>query len=322
MQLAYPGAAVPGYGIVSPGEYNTLVTNHGAIMIFWVAMPVLIAALRQLPDPADDRLRRHGVPAAQPPLVPDLPAERCRAAASSLVVPGGGFGGAWTCLPAALRQSAEYNLTPVRATSLWLIAVALEFVAFLLGGINFVTTAMNARAPGHEGVRHPDGGVDDRHREHPVHGVGRAADRRGGDAALRPDARHRASSTPPAAATRCSGSTCSGSSAIPRSTSCCCRPMGIVAEIITVFSRKKLFAYKHRALHRHRHRRALLHGLGAPPVHRRHRPAHGEPLHGHDAAHLDPDRRDDVRLHRHALRRLDHASRRRCCGRSPSSPSS
>jgi cytochrome c oxidase subunit I len=28
--------------------------------------------------------------------------------------------------------------------------VALEFVAFLLGGINFVTTAMNSRAPGHE----------------------------------------------------------------------------------------------------------------------------------------------------------------------------
>jgi hypothetical protein len=32
--------------------------------------------------------------------------------------------------------------------SLWLIAVALEFVAFLIGGINFVTTSMNARAPG------------------------------------------------------------------------------------------------------------------------------------------------------------------------------
>jgi len=31
---------------------------------------------------------------------------------------------------------------------MWLIAVALEFVAFLLGGINFITTAMNSRAPG------------------------------------------------------------------------------------------------------------------------------------------------------------------------------
>ena len=44
MQLAFPGMEVPGFGLVSPAEYNTLVTNHGAIMIFWVAMPVLLAA--------------------------------------------------------------------------------------------------------------------------------------------------------------------------------------------------------------------------------------------------------------------------------------
>ena len=44
MQLAFPGESVPLYGIVGPGEYNMMVTNHGTIMIFWVAMPVLIAA--------------------------------------------------------------------------------------------------------------------------------------------------------------------------------------------------------------------------------------------------------------------------------------
>ncbi|HKJ00825.1 MAG TPA: cbb3-type cytochrome c oxidase subunit I, partial [Longimicrobiales bacterium] len=44
MQLAFPGLPVPGFGVVSPGEYNALITNHGSIMIFWVAMPVLIAA--------------------------------------------------------------------------------------------------------------------------------------------------------------------------------------------------------------------------------------------------------------------------------------
>ncbi|GIT07533.1 MAG: hypothetical protein CM1200mP30_11630 [Pseudomonadota bacterium] len=41
----------------------------------------------------------------------------------------------------------EFSLTDWGA-SLWILAVALEFVSFLLGGINFVTTAMNARAPG------------------------------------------------------------------------------------------------------------------------------------------------------------------------------
>ena len=44
MQLAFPGESIPLYGIVGPGEYNMMVTNHGTIMIFWVAMPVLIAA--------------------------------------------------------------------------------------------------------------------------------------------------------------------------------------------------------------------------------------------------------------------------------------
>ena len=32
--------------------------------------------------------------------------------------------------------------------NLWILAVALEFVAFLMGGINFITTAINKRAPG------------------------------------------------------------------------------------------------------------------------------------------------------------------------------
>ena len=44
MQIAFPGVDVPFYGLVTPNRYNVLITNHGAIMIFWVPMPVLIAA--------------------------------------------------------------------------------------------------------------------------------------------------------------------------------------------------------------------------------------------------------------------------------------
>jgi cytochrome c oxidase subunit 1 len=44
MQMAYPGQSVPGFGLVTPDVYNALITNHGTIMIFWFAMPVLIAA--------------------------------------------------------------------------------------------------------------------------------------------------------------------------------------------------------------------------------------------------------------------------------------
>ncbi len=145
MQLAFPGNAVPFFGHVSPGTYNALVTNHGSIMIFWVAMPVLIAGFGNFLIPlmcgCDDMVF---------PRINRLSYQLFLLSAivllASLFTPGGGFGGAWTAYP-PLSAVAKYNLTPQGAT-MWVLAVALEFVAFLLGGINFIVTAMNSRAPG------------------------------------------------------------------------------------------------------------------------------------------------------------------------------
>jgi len=145
MQMAFPGMHVPGWGLVTPNEYNMLITNHGAIMIFWVAMPVLIAAFGNYLIPlmigADDMVF---------PKVNRLSYQIFLLSAivliASFFTQGGGFGGAWTIYP-PLSAKPEYNLTPW-GSSLFLVAVALEFIAFLLGGINFITTAMNSRAPG------------------------------------------------------------------------------------------------------------------------------------------------------------------------------
>ena len=145
MQLAFPGIEVPGWGLVSPADYNSLVTNHGTIMIFWVAMPVLIAAFGNFLIPlmvgCDDMVF---------PKINRLSYQIFLLSAIVLLaaffVPGGAFGGAWTAYP-PLSANANYSLTPL-GSSLWVVAVALEFIAFLLGGINFITTAMNARAPG------------------------------------------------------------------------------------------------------------------------------------------------------------------------------
>lgn len=144
-QLAYPGESVPGFGFVTPNNYNALITNHGTIMIFWVAMPVLIAAFGNLLIPlmigADDmvfpRLNRLSYQVFFLSTVVLF---------LSWMVPGGGFGGGWTSYP-PLSARSDYNLTPW-GSSLWLLAVALELVAFLIGGINFLTTTMNARAEG------------------------------------------------------------------------------------------------------------------------------------------------------------------------------
>lgn len=152
MQLAFPGSSIPGFGTMAPGQYNVLVTNHGTIMIFWVAMPVLIAAFGNYLIPlmigCDDMVF---------PRINRLSFQIFFVSAllllASFVVPGGAFGGAWTAYP-PLSTKAAYNMAPAGAT-LWLLAVALEFVAFLLGGINFVTTVMNSRAPGMSAYRIP-----------------------------------------------------------------------------------------------------------------------------------------------------------------------
>ncbi len=145
MQIAYPGMNVPFFGHVSPDAYNSLITQHGSIMVFWVAMPVLLAGFGNFLIPlmcgCDDMVF---------PRINRLSYQIFLLSAVILIVswfvPGGGFGGAWTAYP-PLSSIAKYNLTPM-GSSLWVLAVALEFVAFLLGGINFIVTSMNARAPG------------------------------------------------------------------------------------------------------------------------------------------------------------------------------
>ena len=145
MQLAFPGMEVPLFGVVSAGEYNSLVTNHGTIMIFWVAMPIVLAAFGNFVIPlmigCDDMVF---------PKINRLSYQIFLLSAivliSSFFVPGGGFAGSWVAYP-PLSSEAQYNLTPLGST-LWVAAVGLEFVAFLLGGINFITTTMNSRAPG------------------------------------------------------------------------------------------------------------------------------------------------------------------------------
>ncbi len=145
MQIAYPGMNVPLFGHVSPDTYNALITQHGSIMVFWVAMPVLLAGFGNFLIPlmcgCDDMVF---------PRINRLSYQLFLLSALVLIaswfVPGGGFGGAWTAYP-PLSAVGKYNLTPMGST-MWVIAVALEFVAFLLGGINFIVTSMNARAPG------------------------------------------------------------------------------------------------------------------------------------------------------------------------------
>ncbi|MBI2501367.1 MAG: cbb3-type cytochrome c oxidase subunit I [Deltaproteobacteria bacterium] len=144
-QLAWPNEPVPGFGQVGPDQYNMFVTMHGTIMVFWVAMPILLSGFgnfllplmigaRDMAFPRLNRLSYWTFFLSTVVLI------------VSFFVPGGAFAGGWTIYP---PLSAEPGYTGVVwGGNLWILAVALEFVSMLMGGINFMTTTLSLRAKG------------------------------------------------------------------------------------------------------------------------------------------------------------------------------
>jgi cytochrome c oxidase subunit 1 len=134
MQMAQPGQPIP-----------AVVTMHGTIMIFWVAMPILLAAFGNFLIPLMIGAKDMAFPRLNM-LSYWIFFLSTLVLLASFFAPGGAAAGGWTSYPplsgTALYSGGQWGVT------LWLLAVALEFVAFLMGGINFITTAINLRAPG------------------------------------------------------------------------------------------------------------------------------------------------------------------------------
>jgi cytochrome c oxidase subunit 1 len=150
--LAFPGAYIPLFGHLSAMQYNAFVTCHGMIMVFWVGMPVLLSSLGNLLIPL-----MIGTDDMAFPTVNMLSFWIFFVSAlvllSSFFVPGGAFGGGWTMYP-PFSAGGYVNKNPAffkelfSGTSLMILAVALELVAMLMGGINFLVTTINKRAKG------------------------------------------------------------------------------------------------------------------------------------------------------------------------------
>ncbi|HXG52392.1 MAG TPA: cbb3-type cytochrome c oxidase subunit I [candidate division Zixibacteria bacterium] len=144
-QLARPEAEVPGWGYVSPDVYNALVTMHGTIMVFFVAMPFLLAVFGNFLIPLMIGARDMAFPRLNMLSVWVFFLASVTLLAS-IFVPGGPASAGWTGYP-PLSAKPEYTGVDW-GLNLWILALALEFASFLLGGINFLTTVMNLRAPG------------------------------------------------------------------------------------------------------------------------------------------------------------------------------
>ncbi len=164
-QLAWPGTPVPGSnwlseafwegeswlaqnltsGVVEPEFYNKMFTMHGTIMVFFVAMPLLLGAFGNFLVPLMVGARDMAFPRLNMMSVWTL-AVASVVLLVSFFVPGGAAASGWTAYPplSAVPAYSEVDW----GQNLWILAVALEFASFLMGGINMLTTTLNLRAPG------------------------------------------------------------------------------------------------------------------------------------------------------------------------------
>jgi len=161
-QLAWPETPVPLMqwvpepymyeGVLPPNTYNAMFTMHGTIMVFFVAMPFLLGAFGNFLIPlmigADDMV------------FPKLNAISFWTlfVASSILVASiftaeGPAAAGWTAY-APLSANPIYTGVNL-GQNLWIVAIALEFASFLIGGINFLTTTINLRARGMTLMRMP-----------------------------------------------------------------------------------------------------------------------------------------------------------------------
>jgi cytochrome c oxidase subunit 1 len=144
-QQGWPETPALGWGFVEPDFYNALVTMHGTIMVFFVAMPILLGALGNFLIPlmigADDMaFPRLNMASFWTIFTASM------VLLTSFFVPGGAAAAGWTGYP---PLSAEAHWTGVEwGLNLWILALALEFASFLMGGINFLTTVVAMRARG------------------------------------------------------------------------------------------------------------------------------------------------------------------------------
>jgi cytochrome c oxidase subunit 1 len=145
-------APTPGGAIMLPEFYNSLVTMHGTIMIFFAIMPLLVGLFGNLliplqigaEDMAFPRLNMASFWLAVPAGILML---------ASFAAEGGAAGAGWTSY-APLSSSGEWTGVYL-GQQLWLASLTILGFSSLAGAVNYISTVINMRAPGMTWFRIP-----------------------------------------------------------------------------------------------------------------------------------------------------------------------
>ncbi len=152
-QVAHPWKPVPlignflfgeSGGAVTPEIYTMLFTNHGTIMVFFAITPILIGAFGNYLIPLEVGARDMAFPTVNMLSFWFLFVGSVILLAS-FFVPGGAAGTGWTVY-APLSSSTV--ATPGWGQDLFILGLALDAVSIMMGGINYITTIFQLRAPG------------------------------------------------------------------------------------------------------------------------------------------------------------------------------
>ncbi|MEO8204706.1 MAG: cbb3-type cytochrome c oxidase subunit I [Chthoniobacterales bacterium] len=155
-QLAYPGHVVPliGHllpatiatdGIIIPAGYNALVTMHATVMVFLVVMPLLIGAFGNYLIPLQIGARDMAFPLLNE-VSYWLYVISALIMVSSFFCTGGAPASGWTAY-APLSAVEAYNHTKM-GQSLWCIGIFINGLSSIAGAVNYITTVVNLRCPG------------------------------------------------------------------------------------------------------------------------------------------------------------------------------
>ena len=146
-----PETMAPG-GILLPEFYNSLVTMHGTIMVFFAIMPLLVGVFGNFliplkigaPDMAFPRLNMASFWVAFSAGILMM---------AGFFVEGGHAAAGWTAY-APLSADPEWSGVS-GGQQIWLLSIAILGLASIMGAMNYITTVVNLRAPGMTWFRMP-----------------------------------------------------------------------------------------------------------------------------------------------------------------------